>query len=133
MGCIDTSKIEKYTLENPWIKSIVFFFSVIISGVLCSAFVAEITIEGIIVWTICYKKLSFWLIILYMILVVIYNIFIYRQENNIKNFMDIEYCKAYIIKACMPDLIEQYKKDIRSGKGNQGVSDLMVQLKKMKK
>lgn len=133
MGFIDKNKFGKYLFENPWIKSVVFFFSVIISGVLCSAFVAEITIDGVIEWNLCYKKTTFWVIILYMILVIIYNAFIYYQENNVKNFMDIEYCKAHIIKACMPDLIEQYKKDIRSGKGNQGVVDLMVQLKKMKK
>lgn len=119
--------------STPEIKTIIFILSVLISGILCSGFIAEITKEGELDWTIFYKAATFWLLIGYSFIIYLYNVFLYRFEKNILKYLDKEYCKAYILNACLPEITERYNQDLRSGKKTSELIDISKELKKLLK
>jgi magnesium-transporting ATPase (P-type) len=126
-------KIKEYILKTPEVKTLLFILSVVLSGVLCSAFITEITIEGKLVWMSFYKTTTFWIIIGYCLLLYLYNRFLYKFEKNILNYLDNDYCIAYIISECLPELVEKYKEDLKSGKNAEEFIDIKKELKKLKK
>ena len=127
------NKLIKSIKGYPEVRTGIFVFSVLISGVLCSAFITEITQNGKLVWKDFYKAYTFWGLIIYSIIIYLYNRFIYRFEKNIMNFLDEDYCKAYIVQSCLPDLVEKYKEDLKSGKDSGELIDISKELKKLKK
>ncbi len=124
-------KILEYIKERPEARTGIFILSVVLSGVLCSAFVTEITVEGKLVWSSFYKATSFWLICVYSVLLYLYNKFLYQYEKNIMNFLDDNYCKAYIKSQCLPEIVERWKKDLREGKNSTELIDIRIELKKL--
>lgn len=126
-------KLKQIVKKYPEIKTVIFFFSVIVSGILCSAFVSEITINGKLVWKEFYRTFSFWGIVIYSFLLYLYNRLLYRYEKNILKYLDNDYCKAYIVKACLPELIDKYKNDIKSGKASNKFINISEELNKLKK
>ncbi|HEY5592779.1 MAG TPA: hypothetical protein VIK55_17390 [Paludibacter sp.] len=114
-------------------KTIIFVLSVILSGILCSAFVTEITINGVVTWKVFYKTNTFWFIILYCIVIYFYNKVVYKYEKNMLNFLDDDYCLAYIRQQCLPELVVKYKTDLKSGKLPKDVIDIKKELKKFEK
>jgi|AntRauTorcE11898_2_1112593.scaffolds.fasta_scaffold00258_1 magnesium-transporting ATPase (P-type) len=118
------NKFKKNIREHPEVRTGIFVFSVIISGILCSAFVTEISLNGKLIWKDFYKAYTFWGLIVYSIIIYLYNRFIYQFEKNILNFLDDDYCKAYIVQSCLPDLIEKYKTDLKSGKESGKLIDI---------
>ena len=127
------NKIKKSIKEYPEIRTGIFIFSVLISGILCSAFVTEISLHGKLIWKSFYKAYTFWGLILYSILIYLYNRFIYKFEKNMMNFLDDDYCRAYIVQSCLPELINKYKNDLKSGKEGGELIDISKELKKLKK
>lgn len=109
----DTDSKDK-KMFNPLFKTLAFAFSVIISGVLCSAFVTEIT-GSELEWGGFYKTISFWLIILFLILVLIYNFKFYKDEKDIEKFYNEVYCSAYMKSELLPEMAEYYKREIKNG------------------
>jgi magnesium-transporting ATPase (P-type) len=120
-------------IRYPEVKTIVFAFSVIVSGVLCSAFVAEITVAEILNWGLFYKTTTFWIIVIYCILLYFYNSTVYKYEKNVLKFLDDDYCLAYIRQQCLPDLVEKYKQDLKSGKQPKDFIDIKKELNKFNK
>ena len=117
--------------QNPIAKTIVFAISVVLSGVLASAFVTEISYEDGLHWSEFYKKGAFWLIILYLIVVGIYNYFIYQLDISVEKFRDKDYSRAYVFRACLPDFVDKCKEEINNGTGLSGVKSLNEFLKTM--
>ena len=126
-------KIIEYITKTPEMKTIIFVLSVILSGILCSAFVTEITINGVVTWKVFYKTNTFWFIILYCIVIYFYNKVVYKYEKNMLNFLDDDYCLAYIRQQCLPELVVKYKTDLKSGKLPKDVIDIKKELKKFGK
>jgi len=126
-----TKKLSKFFLEKPIAKTIVFAISVVLSGVLASAFVTEISYEDGLHWSEFYKKGAFWLIILYLIVVGIYNYFIYQLDISVEKFRDKDYSRAYVFRACLPDFVDKCKEEINNGTGLSGVKSLNEFLKTM--
>lgn len=120
-------------IKYPEVKTIFFVFSVIISGVLCSAFVTEITIDGFLNWSLFYKATSFWIVLIYAILIYLYNRIVYKYEKNILKFLDDDYCVAYIRQQCLPELVDKYKKDLKLGKLPKDLIDIKKELNKFNK
>ncbi|HDR7586555.1 MULTISPECIES: hypothetical protein [Bacillus] len=102
-------------LFNPLIKTLIFAGSVVISGVLCSAFVTEITDNGIVRWGNFYKVKSFWLIAVFLIVVFIYNSRLYKEEKKIEKFYNEVYCSAFMKSELLPAIAEYYKQEIQKG------------------
>jgi hypothetical protein len=70
---------------------------------------------------------------LYSIMVYLYNRFLYRYEKNILRFLDEDYCRAYIVQSCLPEIIDKYKEDLKTGKDVSELIDISKELKKLKK
>ena len=126
-------KFIEHIAKTPEIKTIVFVLSVILSGILCSAFVTEITVNGKLQWITFYKAFSFWFILVYCIVIYLYNRFVYKYEKNMLNFLDDDYCLAYIRQQCLPELVVKYKSDLKSGKMPKDIIDIKKELKKFGK
>lgn len=116
-------KLSVWLMKHPLAKTGAFFFSVIVSGVLCSAFVTEITSEGKLVWSECYKHCTFYCIGIYLVVVLIYNYVVYQAENAMSRYLDKEFCKSYILSNCLPEMTSQIRTNVKNGKTN-GLSDI---------
>ncbi len=127
------NKINLIFQTSPLIKTIIFFFLVIFSGILCGTFLSEININGKLEWSIFYKTISFYIIIVYLILIFIYYRFIYKLEKNMLNFLDDDYCKAYIRSQCLPEIISKYKESIKYGKKPKDLVEYHKELEKILK
>jgi hypothetical protein len=125
--------VLNYIRDLPEVRTGIFILSVLLSGILCSGFITEITVNGKLEWFTFYKTTTFWLLCVYTILLYMYNRFIYLHEKNILKFLDDDYCKAYIINQCLPEITERYKKDIKDGKQLTELIDIRAELKKLKK
>lgn len=125
------NKLSIFIQKHPIAKTIVFAVSVVLSGILASAFVTDISYNDGLHWGEFYKKGTFWLIVIYVIIVGVYNYFIYQIDVSVEKFIDKNYSRAYIFRACLPDFVEKCKEEINSGIGLEGVKNLNEFLKKM--
>lgn len=107
--------LKELIRTSPKFKAVIFAFSVIISGVLCSGFITDITSNGSLVWTNFYKAPCFYLLVVYCFIVVIYYGFIYLEEVKTLSFMDKDFCKAYMRKEALPELAKKYREEVRKG------------------
>ena len=126
-------KIKKIIKDSPLLKTIIFFLSVLISGILASSFVTEITVNGKIVWAKFYSVLSFYLILSYLILLYLYNKLLYEHEIEQKKFLEKDYVQSYIMSECLPELAERYKRDLKDGKSQGELIDIQKEIKKLSK
>lgn len=108
------SRIRKI-LESPLGRTVGFAGAVLLSGVMCSAFVTEITVDGKLAWDICYRKPTFWLLILMIAVYLLYSIFIYRNEKYREDFADDQFCREYLRSTCLPEFANKLKELIRRG------------------
>lgn len=95
-------------------------------------FVCEITLSGIIEWKVFYKAKSFRYILLWLLLVYLYNSFLYRKETDILKFKDEDYCKAYIRSQCLPAVAARYRNAVRSGNTSE-LRDIASEIKRIMK
>ena len=102
-------------LRSPILKTITFFLSVILSGVLTNSYISEITKNGKTIWAISFSSLSFRLILVYLVVIFYYNKMLMRYENDLYNFADQEFCKAYLTKELLPQWVKLQKDKIRKG------------------
>jgi hypothetical protein len=94
------------------------FFSVawtLSSGVLCSAFVAEISTPAGLKWSLALSVPSFYAMIGLGLAVFFHTRALYRHETRAERFIDEEYCTAYMRSQCLPEAAERYKALIRKG------------------
>lgn len=104
-----------YIYKSPAFKTWAFVLSVILSNILGGAFLMEIFIKGVIRWDMFYLTKSFYLIIIWGIVVYVYNRYAYIYEMDIIKFKDNEYCSAYIRSQCLPELAKKYNESIKNG------------------
>lgn len=108
-------KIKKYVFSSPLIKSILGVVSIVLTGVLSSGFVAELSSQEV-VWSNYFKTKCFYILILYALLAIFYNWQGYKWETSIERIMEKEYCKNFVLKENLPVLAEHCKDLIKTGK-----------------
>jgi hypothetical protein len=123
------SKVKYWFATSPLAKTIMFFFSVIVSGVLSGTFVTEITKDGKIHWMLFRTSISFYLILIFLVLVFIYNRFLYEEDSKIEKFLDENYCKAYMRSRYLPELAKKHGQLIKEGKNSNELKDLETAIK----
>ncbi len=126
------SRFTNFIITSPLIKTIIFVFSTIVSGILAAAFIFEISPSGKINWTLYYRVSSFYLIIFWVILIAVYNYIIYKREIDILRFKDEEYCIAYIRSQCLPEIASKYRELVKSGNMRE-LKDIVVEIKRITK
>lgn len=70
-------------IESPFGRTIGFATSVLLSGVLASAFVTEITVQGQLEWSIFYTKKTFWALIILMFAYLVYYVLTSREASTL--------------------------------------------------
>ena len=73
------------------------------------------------------------MIVIYTVVVYFYNKLLYFHEKNVLKFLDDDYCLAYIRKECLPEIVNKYKEDIKSGKQPKEFIDIKKELRKLGK
>lgn len=111
--------IKASILESPGWKTLFSTIIPIIVGILSGVFVAEITIDGFIVWSQAYKAKSAYGLLIVGLASYSYYKAIYLYEKSIEKFLDDDYCRAYMRSKCLPEAAERYKESIRSGNGGE--------------
>lgn len=123
-------RVKKWIL-TPLGKTIVFVSSVIISGILCGTFVTEITVNGTLYWKKFNSTISFYLLVLYVVILYLYNRFIYVREKDIFNFLDEDYCKAYIRSRSLPAMMLRFESIIENGQNSSELIEIQNQLEEL--
>lgn len=126
------SNIKAILVETPLWRTIFSFILPIVTGILSGAFVTEITINGIINWSLFFKANSFYGLVFVAFCMYFYNKAVYIFEKEVLKFSDNEYCKAYIRSKCLPEAANKYKQLIRDGKGGE-LEQAMNEIKKVLK
>ena len=121
-------KLKRWLAESALSKTVIFVVSIILAGILCGAFVTEITHNGVIRWKLFYKAKSFYLLLIFSFGVYLYNRFMCGVENRIRNYMDKDYCRAYIRSECLPELTKKYKEIIRNGQSGEELKEIQADL-----
>lgn len=104
-----------WLLLSPTWRTLFSLTSTVIVGVLCGAFIAEITINGKLDWHIWYQATSFWLLLLASVVLGFYQRAMYVRDTQLSRFADKEFCIAYVRAQCLPEVAQRYKELIRKG------------------
>lgn len=123
------NSVKHLIAKSPLIRATINFVFIIVSGVLCSAFVTEINTLNGLSWMLFYKTKTFYLIIALFYLFYLYNKFLYKLELNINAFISDEYCKAYVRSQCLPALANKYRELIEKGESSDDVKEIHQALK----
>lgn len=101
--------------QKPIIKALISIIVPLIFSVISGIYVNSITVEGKVKILLSYKHLSFYILILLLILELIYYCGIYKYEKTNSSFGDDAFCEAYMRSQLIPALAEKYRNDIQNG------------------
>lgn len=108
-------KLREWRDKSPLFETLVFTGSVIISGILTSSFVTELTVNNKIQWNKAFNIVPTYLILVFIALLYFYNRFLYKEHLKIKDFQDDLYASAYVKREVYPEVVRDLKKSIREG------------------
>ena len=124
----------KNLIENSaGFRTLSFVFTTIISGVLCGAFITEITVNGKLDWSWNTLKHArfFWGLCIYIVLYLLYSTYFYNSEKNILKYRDLEFCLAYVTKAGLQHISDRWNQDVKDGKPVTDLFDVQEALRKL--
>lgn len=113
------AQLWRYVVDVPEWRVAITILGNLASGVVCGAFVNEITTASGLAWSSFYQKTSFYGLVLLGIFLVIFNRSVYARDRDVTRFADVDYCRAYMRSQLLPELADRYKKDIRTGSGGE--------------
>ena len=109
-------RVGMYLLDSPIVRTSLFVLTVILSGILCSAFVSELnTVQGAIEWGSFYNKLSFYWLLFIVIVDFIYNWFGNSTESDILKYSNKDWLMSYLRSKTIDTLVEQLNDQIKKG------------------
>ncbi|MFJ7682618.1 hypothetical protein [Peribacillus butanolivorans] len=109
------SKLSDILEKSPLFETLIFAGSVIFSGILTGAFINELTVNNEIQWKNAFKIVPTYLILIYLVILYHYNKFLYNERLEINNFKDDVFLSAYVKKELVPEIVTDFKKNIREG------------------
>jgi hypothetical protein len=110
------NKAKDIILRSPLGKTLTFVGAVIISGILCGAYINELTVNNEVQWVRSLKVAPTYLIIIYCVLLYLYNKALYNEDMAIQNFAEQDFTDAYLKSQYIPEVGSRYRKLIREGK-----------------
>lgn len=102
-------------IDSPGWKTAIVSTCTAAIGVLSSAFVVQISTPDGVAWRMFYKASAFYWLISIVIFLVWYQRAVYQYETRIRQFIDTDFCIAYMRSKCLPEAAERYKELIRAG------------------
>jgi len=124
--------IDTYVFESPFWKTFISVVLPILSGFFSGTLIVEITQETGISWKNIPKTKSFYVLLLLIFVIYIYNRAVYLRDKEIMRFLDDDYCVAYMRSQCLPEAARRFKELIRDGQGGE-FRQAMDELKKVLK
>ena len=117
-------------LDSPGWKTFVFIAANTVSGVCASSFIVEISDSHGLHWDRFHHSPSFYVLLVAAAAMFVVQRAIYSRETEIHNFMDADFCVAYMRSKCLPEAADRYRKMIREGNGGE-MKQAMDELKKI--
>ena len=102
-------------LESPGWKTLVLSACTAATGVLSSALIVQISTTGGLAWRSFYKSSACYGLVVLILFLYWFQRTVYRHETRIRQFLDTDFCIAYMRSKCLPEAAERYKALIRSG------------------
>ena len=124
--------LNRRFLDSPVCKTVFGFVLPILSGILASTFISEISTPNGLDWKLARTAKSTYGLILLIIIIYKYQRALFLREKEIRQFLDTDFCIAYMRSQCLPEAAEQYKRKIREGQGGE-LKQAMDELKKVLK
>ncbi len=125
-------KLREYVIKSPAPRT---FFSAVLpifAGVFSGSFILEITTSKGLAWGTFYRTYSFYALFVLSLCIYWYNRQLYLYEREVRNFLDDDYCIAYMRSKCLPEAAERYRELIRNGVGGE-FKQAMDELRKILK
>ena len=107
-------KMIEFT-QKPWSKVLIYTLCPIIIGVISNVYVMDISSNEGMKFTNSFNKISFYLLLLFILIIGIYNFIVFRHEKDLLKFKNRDYCIIYMRSQLLPELAESYKKRIKEG------------------
>ena len=124
--------LNRYVLDSPACKTFFGFIMPALSGIFAGTLISEISTPEGINWKLIKTAKSSYALLLLIVIIYKYNRALFLREKEIRQFLDTDYCTAYIRSQCLPEAAEQYKRLIRDGQGGE-LKKAMDELKKILK
>lgn len=122
-------RLVRRIFQSPALKTLLSVASAILSGVLSSSFVVEIAKPTGIEWSTFYLAKSFYALLVLICFLYLYSRALYQYETSVLQFLDNDYCTAYLRSQCLPEMAEKAKEQIRNG----GVKDFTEAMDELKR
>lgn len=111
-------------MESAWAKTLGFFVSVVLTGLLASSFVAEFYFQDRPIYKFFYHSWSFYGILGILLIAFFYYRFLEQHDKQIGLYKDEDYCMAYLRRECLPAYAESLRTSIRNGTVSEDLKDL---------
>ena len=121
-------KFYKFT-QKPWPKAIISILTPIIIGIISSIFITEITTHDGIKIATSISKISFYILLVLIIITFVYNLLIFKYEKTKPNFETKLNCITYIRSQMLPEIVGESVKKIKNGE----INDLEKNMEKFKR
>lgn len=121
-----------YVLESPFWKTFISVILPILTAFFSGTLVVEITSGTGLNWKDILRAKSFYVLILLILFIYIYNRAVYLKDKETMRFLDNDYCVAYMRSQCLPEAAKRFKELIRDGQGGE-FKQAMDELKKVLK
>jgi hypothetical protein len=92
----------------------------------------EITTPAGLCWRGIFKTKSLYVLLVLILIDYFYNRTVFLREKEIMQFLDNDYCMAYMRSQCLPEAAKRFKELIRDGQGGE-FRQAMDELKKVLK
>jgi hypothetical protein len=105
----------RWIIDSPALKAVVSTIVTALIGIFSGTMIVDITTAKGIAWKSAPSSLSFWVLLVLVVLFCYFQWITYKVETEIDRFRDLEFCQAYIRSQCLPELAGKYKAQIRAG------------------
>lgn len=103
-------------LYNPKGRALANAISIIVSSILCSSLVTDITLNGKVEWSLLFQSLLFYITLIFGIFLVIYYTGMYKADINIVNeFEEYEAFHKHFLDKSMEQVIATVTKKVADG------------------
>jgi len=124
--------LNRNVLDSPGCQTFFGFVLPILSGILAGTFISEISTPNGLDWKLAWTAKSTYGLIVLTIIIYKYNKALFLREKEVRQFLDTDYCIAYMRSQCLPEAAEKYKCLIRNGQGGE-LKQAMDEIKKVLK
>jgi hypothetical protein len=95
--------------RSPRLRLFLSMVFTILIGIFSSLFATEITVNGVITWSLTTSATSFWWLSILSISWIAVQIFYWREDERVLAFGDEDYCIAHIRKSKLEAVAAQLK------------------------